>query len=129
MIKKLAVLFMILLYGVTGTGFAMNLHYCSGSLASIRIDAHEKSCGPDGNKMKGCTDKKIDVKVKDAHQAETSAKTPAVFSFELPGFSLSNFIPAAHQALLEKLFGKEPAPPPPATPKVEPFLKNRNLRI
>ena len=127
--KKFAVIFMMLLYGVTGTGFAMNLHFCSGTVAAIKINGPAPACTPDGEKMKGCTDKKVDVKVKDAHQAETSSKAPGIFSFELPGFSLSNFVPAAHQALLEKLFDKTPLPAQPPTPKVEPFLKNRNLRI
>ena len=127
--KKFAVLFMILLYGATGAGFAMNVHFCSGNIASIKINRPAPPCSPDGDKMKGCTDKKVDVKVKDAHQAETSSKAPGIFSFELPGFSLSDFVPAAHQALLEKLFDKAPpaAPPPPS--KTEPFLRNRNLRI
>lgn len=127
--KKFAVIFMILLYGVTGTGFAMNLHLCSGTVADFKINAPAASCGPDGEKMKGCTDKKVDVKVKDVHQAESSSKAPSIFSFELPGFSLSDFVPAAHQALLEKLFDKSPPPAQPPAPKVEPFLKNRNLRI
>jgi hypothetical protein len=129
MMKKFAVIFMMLLYGATGTGFAMNLHFCSGTVASVQINGPAPACTPDGEKMKGCADKKVDVKVKDAHQAEASSKAPGIFSFELPGFSLSDFIPAAHQALLEKLFDKTspPAPPPPS--KTEPFLKNRNLRI
>lgn len=127
--KKFAVLFMILLYGVTGTGFAMNLHFCSGTVAAVRINLSAPPCTPNGDKMKGCTDKKVDVKVKDAHQAETSSKAPGIFSFELPGFSLSDFVPAAHQALLEKLFDKTPPPAPPPSSKTEAFLKNRNLRI
>lgn len=120
---------LIILYGITGTGFAINLHFCSGSLASVKIDAPAKPCGPEGERMKGCTDKKVDVKVKDAHQTEASAKAPAAFSFELGGFSFNNFIPAAHLALLEKLFNKTPPSPSPPAPKVEPVIKNRNLRI
>ena len=120
---------MILLYGATGAGFAMNLHFCSGTIAAVKINGPAPACSPTAEKMKGCTDKKVDVKVKDAHQAETSSKAPGIFSFELPGFSLSDFVPAAHQALLEKLFDKTPPPAPPPTQKVEPFLKNRNLRI
>ena len=127
--KKFAVIFMMLLYGVTGAGFAMNVHFCSGTVASVKINAAATKCGPDNEKMKGCSDKKVDVKVKDAHQAETSSKAPGIFSFELPGLSLSDFVPAAHQALLEKLFDKSPPPAPPPTPKVEPFIRNRNLRI
>ncbi|WP_157799044.1 HYC_CC_PP family protein [Mucilaginibacter auburnensis] len=127
--KKCTIIFMILLYGITATGFAMNVHFCSGTVASIKINAAADKCGPDNEKMKGCSDKKVDVKVKDAHQAETSSKAPGIFSFDLPGFSLSDLIPAAHQALLEKLFDKTPPPAPPPTQKVEPFLRNRNLRI
>ena len=118
---------LIVLYGITGTGFAINLHFCGGNLASFKIDAPAKPCGPEGERMKGCTDKKVDVKVKDAHQTETAAKTPVAFSFELAGFSLSSILPAAHQVLLEKLFNK--TPPQPPSPKVEPVIKNRNLRI
>ena len=127
--KKLAVVFMMLLYGITGTGFAMNVHFCGGTIAAVSINHPATTCSADGEKMKGCADKKVDVKVKDAHQAETSSKAPGIFSFELPGFSLSDFIPAAHQALLEKLFDKTPPPAPPPPQKTEPFLRNRNLRI
>ncbi len=126
--KKFAVIFMILLYGATATGFAMNLHFCSGTIAAVKINRPAPACSPN-EKMKGCADKKIDVKVKDAHQAEVSSKAPGIFSFELPGISLSDFVPAAHQALLEKLFDKSPPGGPPPATKVEPFLKNRNLRI
>ena len=127
--KKFAVILMMLLYGATCTGFAMNLHFCNSTIASIKINGPAPACSPDGEKMKGCTDKKVDVKVKDAHQAEASSKAPGIFSFELPGLSLSDFIPAAHQALLDKLFDKAPVPAAPPPPKTEPFLKNRNLRI
>jgi len=127
--KKFAVIFMMLLYGATGIGFAMNVHFYSGTIASVKINSSIPTCSPDGEKTKGCTDKKVDVKVKDAHQAETSSKAQGMFSFELPGFSLSDFVPAAQQALLEKLFDKSPPATPSPTPKVEPLLKNRNLRI
>ncbi len=127
--KKFAVMFMMLLYGVTGTGFAMNLHFCSGTIAAVEINGPPPACSPTGEKMKGCTDKKVEVKVKDAHQTETvSSKAPGIFSFDLPGLSLSDLVPAAHMALFEKLFDKNPPPPQPPQ-KVEPFLKNRNLRI
>lgn len=120
---------LIVLYGITGTGFAVNLHYCSGTLASVKIDAPAKPCSPEGERMKGCNDKKVDVKVKDAHQTEAAAKVPSTLGSDLTGFSLSNFLPAAHQALFEKLFNKtSPSPSPPAQ-KVEPVIKNRNLRI
>ena len=127
--KKFAVIFMIALYGVTGTGSAMNLHFCNGTIATVKISGPAPACTPDGEKTKGCTDKKVNVKIKDAHQAEASSKALSIFGFELPGFSLSDFVPAAHQALLEKLFDNTPPPAQPAPSKTEPFLKNRNLRI
>ncbi len=127
--KKFTTVFIILLYGVTATGFAMNVRFCSANEASIKINATTDKCGPDNEKMKGCSDKKVDVKVKDTHQSEAYGKTTGIFNFELPGFSISDLIPAAHQVLLEKLFDKTPPPTPVSAPKAEPFIKNRNTRI
>lgn len=65
----------------------MTFHFCGGKLADVSLYTKTacKFCKnePVAKKDDGCCkNTKIDVKVKDSHQAETSFKLPKVFSFE-----------------------------------------------
>ena len=127
MLKRLGSLCLTKLYLVTVLGFALNLHYCGSVLAAVQIDGPAKSCKMLSGKMKCCKDKEIEIKVKDAHQAESPSFFSGLFGFEMPKIPFGDFVLSAQQALLEKLSSKEPPAPPPD--KVEPVIKNRNLRI
>lgn len=75
MLKRSAALVLVFLYLGTVSGFALNLHYCFNHLSSVNIDAPPKACakGISTAKMKCCSDKRIEVKVKDSHQATKSS--------------------------------------------------------
>jgi hypothetical protein len=78
MIKKQGALLLALLYTITVAGFALNLHYCGSHVADVQINAPAKSCTTPmaKSKMNCCKDSKLDVKVKDDHQKESTSFFP-----------------------------------------------------
>lgn len=127
MIKRSATLLLTKVYILTMFGFALNLHYCGSVLAAVKINAPVKNCNPLVAAKKCCKDKEIDVKIKDAHQGQSSSFLSGLFSIELPKIPFGDYVLSAQQALLEKL--ADPPPPPPPAPKTDPVIRNRNLRI
>lgn len=88
MFKKSGVVLVVLLYLVTATGFALNLHFCDGSIASVKIDAPVKKCGMDS---KCCKETHLQVKVKDAHQTSYTVFTGRILAFLVPVFNYASF--------------------------------------
>jgi hypothetical protein len=130
MLKRLTSLFLTKVYIITALGFALNLHYCGSVLAEVKIDAPVKSCKlPAAKKMKCCSDKKIDVKVNDAHESQSPSIIAKLFGFELTKIPFGDYILSAQQALLEKLCDPTPPAPPPSSGKTAQFIKNCSLRI
>jgi hypothetical protein len=121
---------MALLYTITAAGFALNLHYCGDHVADVKVNAPAKSCvKPMAKaKMKCCKDSKLDVKVKDDHQKESTSFFSRIFAFELPRFAVTDFLLAAQQALLEKLSYRGPPPGSPAE-GISVLIKNCVFRI
>lgn len=76
------------LYLVSVIGIAMNMHFCSGKLSSIRFIETAKcpACAKAdkiGNSHNCCKTTSVDVKVKDSHQAGFKIKLPENFSLKL----------------------------------------------
>lgn len=90
MIRRVAALLLTMAYAVTATGFAFDLHYCCNHLVSVNINAPVKSCGM-AAKSKCCKNAHIEIKVKDAHQAE-----PVSLLFSPVGFDMSREIQDDH---------------------------------
>ena len=69
-------------------GLALSIHFCGGKLASISVNSGQAKCKfckaeQASKKDDGCCkNTKVEVKVKDSHQTEDSAKLPKVFSLE-----------------------------------------------
>lgn len=130
MLKRLTSLFLTKVYIITALGFALNLHYCGSVLAAIKIDAPASTCKlPVAKKMKCCSDKKIEVKVKDAHDTQAPSIIAKLFGFELTKIPFGEYIFSAQQALLEKLSNQAPPPPPPPSGKTAQYIKNCTLRM
>jgi hypothetical protein len=131
MIKRLTTLFLTKVYIITVLGFALNLHYCGDVLASVKVNAPAKNCTPIAvKKMKCCSDKHVEVKVKDAHQGESQSILSKIFAFELPEISFGDYFLSAQKELLQKLSGSDPpAPPPSSSGKAAQYIKNCALRI
>ena len=129
MMKKAGILLLVLMYTITSTGFALNLHYCGNRVADIKINAPAKSCVKPmaKTKMKCCKDTKLDVKVKDSHEIQKTSSAPKSFIFDIPRITLADFLLPAQQLILEKLFDR--GPPDTPAEKTPTFIKNRNLKI
>src|ERR1700744_3247826 len=93
MLKRSGALLLLVLYLVTGIGFAINLHYCGKLVTSVNIDASFTSCKKPGmmQGMKCCRNKRIDIKIKDSHQGESHSFLSKIFSFKLTAI---NYIPS-----------------------------------
>lgn len=127
MLKRSAALLLILLYLGTVSGFALNLHYCFNRLSSVKIDAPAKACarGIAVSKMKCCSDKRIEVKVKDSHQAAKSSILK-IFNEEL----LFIFVDGGIFSFLPEHAAPAAYRGPPGTLCKAPiYLTNRTFRI
>lgn len=129
MMKKGGALVLALLYTITVAGFALNLHYCGNTVANVQINAPAESCTQQvaKSKMNCCKDSKLDVKVKDDHQKESTSFFSRLFAFDLPKFQVADFLFSAQQALLERFFDR--GPPDVPSENIAVFLKNCIFRI
>jgi hypothetical protein len=127
MLKRSGTLLLTTLYLVTALGFALNLHYCFNTLSSVKFDAPSKACSSHAAaKMKCCTDKLVDVKIKDAHQGEAASFLLKAYNFQLPGLHFGNFL-SAQKASSKKLFNR--IIPENPLDHILSFLKNCIFRI
>ena len=129
MIKKFGVLLLVVLYTITASGFALNLHYCGTRVASVKINTPAKSCGMAMgiSEKKCCKDIKVDVKVKDAHEVQSGLFLAKVFNLisSKPTFQEYSF--SAQQVLTERFFDR--GPPDISVKGIPVFLKNCIFRI
>ncbi|WP_342646663.1 hypothetical protein [Mucilaginibacter sp. CSA2-8R] len=131
MFKKSGALGLALLYTITVLGFALNLHYCGTKVASVKISASAKQHQSDttcGMKMNCCKNHKVEVKVKDDHQAGESSFLAKIFAFEIPKLPFEDFVFSAQKALLEKFFDRGPPKSEPVS-KVATFIRNCTFRL
>ncbi|RZA02300.1 MAG: hypothetical protein EOP47_07525 [Sphingobacteriaceae bacterium] len=126
MLKKSGAILLVLLYTLTVSGFAINLHYCGKLLASVKISAPVESCTKGMKKMKCCNDKQIHVKVKDAHQNASFNFIAKTFALIIPKAFLADHSPVAHTPLKTLLVAASPHAPPDG---IAVFVKNCTFRI
>jgi hypothetical protein len=124
MFKRISVLTLVLLYFVTASGFALNLHYCGNYLASVKIDAPAKKCSP--VKMKCCHDKKVVVKVKDAHQVKTPSLLSKLFYVDLPKLPFEDYLSPSQDEATDAPIQRGPPDVARSTPK---YIQNCSFRI
>ncbi|SDE78615.1 hypothetical protein SAMN05216464_109186 [Mucilaginibacter pineti] len=128
MLKRSGAILLTMLYTVTVLGFALNLHYCGTHVASVKINSPAIGCDmPKTSKMKCCKDSQLQVKVKDAHQAEPASVLAKLFGFELSRLPFSNIFFTAPHNTIEKLFDR--APPDVPRQSIASFIKNCIFRI
>ena len=129
MLKKSGAVLLTMLYVVTVLGFALNLHYCCNYISSVKINAPAVNCGMDkvASKMKCCKNSQLQVKVKDAHQAEETSFLSQIFGFELPRLPFGNYSFFPQRPSLEKYFDR--APPDGPVQSIATFIKNCIFRI
>jgi hypothetical protein len=122
MLKKSGIVLVVLLYLVTATGFALNLHFCGDVIESVKIDAPSKKCGMDS---KCCKETHLEIKVKDAHQAAHTVFTGTFLALPVPVFSFASFREPLTINQTASLFCKL-WPPPYSVPV---FIQNCTFRI
>ena len=104
-LKQKLALSLCAIYVVSVIGIALSMHFCGGKLASVSLYANKTSCKycktEAANKKDDgcCKNTKVDVKVKDSHQAEASVKLPKVFS-------LDSYLPTHIVEFLKPFFPK-----------------------
>lgn len=123
-------MFITKVYLITALGFTLNLHFCGNVLAAVKLNSPAKTCEQPSAAKKCCKEKQIDIKVKDAHQAESPSLMMKLFGFEISKIPFGDFVLSAQQALLNKLNATPPPPPPPpSSGKEAQYIKNCSLRI
>jgi len=129
MLKKSGAVLLTMLYIITVVGFVLNFQYCGKVITDVKINAPLQGCikSPMAAKMKCCTQKHVDIKIKDAHQIEASSILAKVFAFQLPVISFGHFAFIAHPTLFQKSFYE--APPEHVRSDVAVFVKNCSFRI
>jgi hypothetical protein len=121
-IKKSGIILVVLLYLVTASGFALNLHFCDNIIESVKIDAPTKKCGMDS---KCCKDTHLEVKVKDAHQASHTVFTGTFLALVVPVVRFTAF----REPVIVNHFSNlllDRGPPPNSVPV---FIQNCSFRI
>jgi len=125
MIKRTAALVLTMAYAITAVGFAFDLHYCCNRLVSVTVSSPVKDCGmAAASKSRCCKNAHVEIKVKDAHQAESGSWVSTAFGFELPRQLISNCFIFANRKVT--IHGDLHDPPCPAYPS---YLKNCVFRI
>ncbi|TDQ09594.1 HYC_CC_PP family protein [Pedobacter metabolipauper] len=102
-------------YLISVIGIAMNMHYCSGKLSSVRFTETAKCAACKSEKtVKGthdcCKTTEIDAKVKDSHEPGSKIRLPFNFSIEL---FIAPFVFELFKDLLPNLFSKAENKAPP----------------
>ncbi|MBB1284084.1 hypothetical protein HRH25_06850 [Flavisolibacter sp. BT320] len=124
--KKLLIIMLVLVYGLSASGATIHLHYCCGELENVSLTTeHNPDCPQEEGDWKGCCDsKKLDLKI-ESDQNLAAKWTANFFSLDVAvintefQFSYIPFNPA---------FETFPTGPPLKS-SVPLFLRNRVFRI
>jgi hypothetical protein len=87
MIMRLIYMFIALVYSVGVTGMHVNLHWCSGELASMNINTiSDGACGCDDEDEADscCADSELYFKVDNTHAGSSGIALPAFASYSVP---------------------------------------------
>ena len=128
MLKRSGTIVLTVLYLITVTGFALNLHYCGKRLTAVKIDAPAKGCNdPMAHQMKCCKDKQLVVKVKDAHQTEPISVLGKIFGFELAKLPFASITFNTQPISVATAY--DHGPPDPLLSDNPLYIKNCTFRI
>jgi hypothetical protein len=127
--KKLFIILIMLVYGLSSTGTSVNLHFCCGELDDISFSIpKEKSCAKDHDslsKKRCCDDKHLEFKLK-ADQEPSAKWIQAYKQFTAPSLTTVSFLlwQPQHTPVNELATG-----PPLVASSLPIFIKNRVFRI
>ena len=116
LLKKLAVILLLMVYGLSSSGMTIQFHYCCGKLKSIKLSpAGEKQCGMKHSMSKMlnkpcCNDKQVELKLKGDQRTEQ-----AKFVFFTPDLPQKSEFIFTSEPLVAKTIIPEIFAPPPLT--------------
>lgn len=125
--KKIALLLFTLLYLVTSTGVAMNIHLCKGRVVSVKFfDFKAKKCPCGKKKSVPCCDNiQHLLKIKDDHKISSNANFSVPFSMIAVAFQSAQI---QHLFPVQRLFSATvTSVSPPASKPI--FIRNHSLLI
>ena len=117
MFRQKSALVLCAIYAFSVIGIALSIHFCGGKLEDVALYTNKTACKycktEPVNKADDdcCKNTKVEAKIKDSHQAETTLKLPKIFSLE-------SYIPRNVIEVLKPFFPKffsqleNKAPPP-----------------
>lgn len=112
-VKKLAILLILLVYGVSSFGISVHFHYCCGKLKDVNIITVANSCGMDHKKgdLPCCDDKEVSLQIKsDQHASKTFYSSFQNITPQVPN---NGFTYSIAQFIQKKINPKVAAPSPP----------------
>jgi len=85
MLKRSVILIFAVLLLTAVSGFTINGHDCLNKQAAVKVDKQTEPCAKlQGNKMKCCREKHIDIKAKDARQNNSPLRWSKFFPIAFP---------------------------------------------
>lgn len=125
--KKLLIIMLVLVYGLSASGATIHLHYCCGALENVSFTTeHNPNCPQKDGDWKGCCDsKKLDLKI-DTDQNLVAQWAANFFPLDLAVATTEYRFPAI---TFNPAFETFPTGPPLAQSSVPLFLRNRVFRI
>lgn len=125
--KKLLIIMLVLVYGLSASGATIHLHYCCGELENVSFTTeHNPNCPQKDSDWKGCCDtKKLDLKI----AADQNLVAQWADSFLSLGISLVTAEYQVPVTLFNPAFETYPTGPPPVKSTIPLFLRNRVFRI
>ena len=119
-----------MLYLVTAMGFAINLRYCGKVITAVNINTPVTNCNNNimSSKMKCCTEKHIDIKIKDSHVGEFPSFLGKLFSFHIARLPFAKVVFNIPLNATNATIGRAP-PDKPLADNIPVFIKNCTFRI
>ncbi|MBC9930465.1 HYC_CC_PP family protein [Chitinophaga qingshengii] len=113
--KRFFAIFFALLYTLLTSGFTVNVHYCMGKLASVKLqnlpdEDQCKRCGRPVKSMDCCKNEVKFCKVTTSHQAAKALQqsAPVMMDLQLPVKILSTPAPLAALQLHQRSYPHDP---------------------
>ena len=128
MFKRSGAIVLTMLYIGTAMGFAINLRYCGKVITAVKINTPVKTCDNVSSKMKYCTEKQIDIKIKDSHVGEFPSFLGKLFSFHIARLPFANVVFNIPVTATQATTGRAP-PNDLLADNVPVFIKNCTFRI
>jgi hypothetical protein len=129
MFKRSGAIVLTVLYLITVVGFVINLRYCGKVITAVKVNTPVSVCNESAisSKMKCCTEKHIDIQIKDSHQGEFQSLLGKLFSVHLAKLPFASVAFNTPQYTPEKFADR--APPDPLLSNTPAFIKNCTFRI